>query len=170
MNPRVTTTVIGVLTTVMGALALTYPELVMRHVLGFAVDPAYPANFVRGEVRAAYGGMVTVVGIYTVLAATDPATNRGRILMIGLIWLGACLGRLYGVVVDGTPGAWGWISAAFETMTSMPPGNPRPRGSSLDSLTSALTSPLLLTVTSPFTGPAVSSKPPASSPGLASVL
>lgn len=116
MNPRVTTTVIGVLTTIMGVLALTYPELVMRHVLGFAVDPAYPANFVRGEVRAAYGGIFTVLGIYTVLAATDPATNRGRILMIGLIWLGACLGRLYGVVIDGTPGAWGWISAAFEAV------------------------------------------------------
>ena len=116
MNPRLTTTVIGVLTTIMGVLALTYPELVMRHVLGFAVDPAYPANFVRGEVRAAYGGIVTVIGIYTVMAAIDPATNRGRILMIGMIWLGACLGRLYGVVVDGTPGAWGWLSAAFEAV------------------------------------------------------
>ena len=116
MNPRVTTTVIGVLTTIMGVLALTYPELVMRHVLGFAVDPTYTANFVRGEVRAAYGGIFTVLGIYTVLAAMDPATNRGRILMIGLLWIGACLGRLYGVVVDGSPGAWGWVSAIFEAV------------------------------------------------------
>lgn len=116
MNPRVTTTVIGVLTTIMGMLALTYPELVMRHVLGFTVDPAYTANFVRGEVRAAYGGIFTVMGVYTVLAAMDPATNRGRILMIGLMWVGACVGRLYGVVVDGTPGAWGWVSAAFEAV------------------------------------------------------
>jgi len=116
MNHRVTTTVIGVLTTIMGVLALTYPELLMRHVLGFTVDPAYTANFVRGEVRAAYGGIFTVMGVYTVLAAMDPATNRGRILMIGLMWVGACVGRLYGVVVDGTPGAWGWVSAAFEAV------------------------------------------------------
>lgn len=116
MNPRVTTTVIGVLTTIMGVLALTYPALVMRHVLGFTVAPTYTANFVLGEVRAAYGGVFTVLGIYTVLAAMDPATNRGRILMIGLIWVGACVGRLYGVVVDGTPGAWGWLSAAFEAV------------------------------------------------------
>jgi hypothetical protein len=34
-------------------------------------------------VRAAYGGIFTVMGVYTVLAAMDPATNRGRILMIG---------------------------------------------------------------------------------------
>ncbi len=116
MNPRVTTTVIGVLTTIMGLLALTYPDLVMRHVLGFTVDPSFSANFVRGEVRAAYGGIFTVLGVYTVLAAMDPATNRGRILMIGIIWVGACLGRLYGVIVDGTPGWWGWFSALFEVV------------------------------------------------------
>ena len=114
MNPRVTTSVIGVLTIVMGMLALVYPDMVMRQVTGFAVDPRFPENFVRGEVRAAYGGIFTVLGIYTVLAAMDPANNRGRILMIGLVWVGACLGRLYGVVIDGNPGWWGWASAAFE--------------------------------------------------------
>ncbi len=116
MNPRITTGVIGALTTVMGFLALAYPEIVMQQVLGFAVDPHSTANFVRGEVRAAYGGIFTVLGIYTILAAMDPVTNRGRILMIGLLWLGACFGRLYGVVVDGSPGAWGWASAAFEAV------------------------------------------------------
>jgi hypothetical protein len=116
MNPRVTTSVIGVLTTVMGALALLYPAMVMERVLGFAVAPTASANFVLGEVRATYGGVFTVLGIYTVLAAMDPATNRGRILMIGLLWIGACLGRLYGVVMDGSPGWWGWLSAAFEAV------------------------------------------------------
>ena len=116
MNPRITVGVIGMLTTVMGFLALAYPEIVMEQVLGFAVDPHSTANFVRGEVRAAYGGIFTVLGIYTVLGATDPVTNRGRILMIGLLWIGACLGRLYGVVVDGSPGAWGWASAIFEAV------------------------------------------------------
>jgi hypothetical protein len=116
MNPRVTTTVIGALTTIMGVLALTYPALVMQHVLGFGVLPTWPASFVLGEVRAAYGGVFTVIGIYTVLAAMDPVTNRSRILMIGLIWLGVCLGRLYGVVVDGSPGVWGWLTAIFEAV------------------------------------------------------
>jgi len=116
MNPRVTTMVIGVLTTVMGVFALIYPETVMSQVSGFAIAPNFTANFVLGEVRAAYGGIFTVVGIYTILAAMDPATNRGRILMIGLLWIGACLGRLYGVVIDGSPGWWGWLSAAFEAV------------------------------------------------------
>jgi len=113
MNPRVTTIVVGVLTTVMGMLALMYPDLVMRGV-GLAVDPSSPVNFVRGEVRATYGGIFTVLGVYTILAGMDPAANRSRVLMIGLLWLGACLGRLYGVVVDGTPGLWGWLAALFE--------------------------------------------------------
>jgi hypothetical protein len=114
MNPRLTTSVIGVLTTIMGVLALAYPELVMQHVLGFAIDPQFTEAFVRGEVRAAYGGIFTVMGVYTVLAAMDPATNRGRILFIGLLWIGACLGRTWGMVVDGYPGAWGLLSAVFE--------------------------------------------------------
>jgi hypothetical protein len=114
MNPRLTITVIGVLTTVMGVLALAYPGLVMQQVLGFAIDPQFTEAFVRGEVRAAYGGIFTVMGIYTVLAAMDPATNRGRIVMIGLLWIGACLGRMWGAVIDGYPGAWGLLSGLFE--------------------------------------------------------
>jgi hypothetical protein len=90
--------------------------MVMHRVLGFAIDPTASANLVLGEVRATYGGVFTVMGIYTVLAAMDPATNRSRILMIGLLWIGACLGRLYGVVMDGSPGWWGWVSAAFEAV------------------------------------------------------
>jgi drug/metabolite transporter superfamily protein YnfA len=72
MNPRITTSVIGVLTTVMGMLALIYPKMVMQQVTGYAVDPGFSANFVLGEVRAAYGGVFTVIGIYTILAAMDP--------------------------------------------------------------------------------------------------
>lgn len=114
MNPRVTTIVIGVLTTVMGVFALLYPEMVMNRITGFAVAQSFSANFVHGELRATYGGIFTVLGIYTILGALDPATNRGRILMIGLVWLGICLGRLYGVAADGNPGWWGWLFAVFE--------------------------------------------------------
>ena len=57
MNPRVTTSVIGVLTTVMGVLALLYPA--DGHAARCSASPStptYSANFVLGEVRAAYGG------------------------------------------------------------------------------------------------------------------
>ena len=114
MNPRIITTVCGLLTLILGVLGLVYPEFVMSTVLGFTVDPKFSANFVRGEVRAAYGGLFSVMGVATVLAAMDPVANRARILFVGLLWLGACAGRLFGVLVDGTPGLWGWLLVVFE--------------------------------------------------------
>jgi len=51
---------------------------------------------------------------HTALAAINPAANRGRILFVGLLWLGACAGRVMGAFVDGSPGLFGWLSAAFE--------------------------------------------------------
>jgi hypothetical protein len=114
MNPRITTTVVGVLMLLLGLLALFYPDFVMAHVLGYAVHPAHSANFVRGEVRAAYGGIFVVAGAATILAAADPLANRGRILFVGLLWLGACAGRLFGAFIDGSPGVWGWLSVGFE--------------------------------------------------------
>jgi hypothetical protein len=114
MNPRVWTTIAGLVMLILGALALFYPEFVMAHVLGFDVDPSHTANFVRGEVRAVYGGLFVVAGTATVLAAMDPAANRARILFVGLLWLGTCGGRLFGVFADGDPGVWGWLSVVFE--------------------------------------------------------
>jgi hypothetical protein len=114
MNPRTVTAGIGGLTVLLGIGALLQPELVMKHVLGLAVDPGATANFARGEIRAAYGGIFTVVGVFTVLAAMSPYANRGRLLFVGLIWIGACAGRLFGVIADGSPGLFGWLSAGFE--------------------------------------------------------
>lgn len=36
------------------------------------------------------------------------------LLLIGLLWLGACAGRLVGVNVDGNPGLWGWVAGGME--------------------------------------------------------
>jgi hypothetical protein len=114
MNPRIVTAAIGILTTLMGIGGLISPQLVMERVVGFAVDPSFTENFVRGEVRAVYGGMFTVLGIATAWAAVDLPMHRGRVMWIGLLWLGLCGGRLVGVAVDGPAGLWGWMSAAFE--------------------------------------------------------
>jgi hypothetical protein len=116
MNARLVTAVIGLVMVVLGALALFYPKLVMDHVLGYAVHQAHSANFVYGEVRAAYGGMFVVAGAATVLAAMDIAANSGRILFVGMLWLGACAGRLFGVFVDGGPGVFGWLSITVEAL------------------------------------------------------
>ncbi len=114
MNPRVITIIIGAITLIFGLCGLIFPEFVMSRVIGTAVLQSFSANFVIGEVRAAYGGLFTVMGVYTLLSGMDPALHRARLLFLGLLWLGLCGGRLIGVVVDGSPGLIGWFSVAFE--------------------------------------------------------
>jgi drug/metabolite transporter superfamily protein YnfA len=113
VNPRVAAALAGVVTLALGTAALVYPERVMG-LLGFSVQNASHAAATLGEVRATYGGIFVVLGIYTLLASANPSLHRGRLVFLGLLWLGALAGRLFGVSVDGNPGLPGWLSAAFE--------------------------------------------------------
>ena len=97
----------------LGIAGLIYPERVLG-LLGFTVFNASHAAAAYGEVRATYGGLFIVMGIFTVMAAMDPGANRSRLLFVGLLWLGACAGRFFGVFVDGNPGLFGWLAIAFE--------------------------------------------------------
>jgi len=113
MNPRITAIVTGLIILALGLAGLFYPGRVMG-VLGFAVVNMTQAPAVLGEVRATYGGLFVVMGVFTLLAAMDPAAHRSRLLFVGLLWLGACAGRLLGVSTDGSPGVPGWLAVAFE--------------------------------------------------------
>jgi hypothetical protein len=114
MNARIVTILVGLIILALGLLGLLDPEFAMKHILGVAVDPSRSANAVYGEVRATYGGLFVVMGVYTLLAALDPVAHRARLLFIGLLWLGACAGRLMGAYIDGNPGLPGWAGVAFE--------------------------------------------------------
>jgi hypothetical protein len=113
MNPRVTAIVAGLIMIALGTAGLLYPERVLG-LLGFTVFNASHAAAAYGEVRATYGGLFLVMGVFTLMAAMDPAANRARLLFVGLLWLGACAGRLFGVFVDGNPGLFGWLAIVFE--------------------------------------------------------
>ncbi len=113
MNPRLTAIVAGLIMIGLGMAGLLYPDRVLG-LLGFNVPIASHIAAAYGEVRATYGGLFLVAGIFTALAAMDPVANRSRLLFVGLLWLGACGGRLFGVFVDGNPGLFGWLSVAFE--------------------------------------------------------
>jgi hypothetical protein len=115
MSARTITLAAGVVILLMGLAALFYPERVMG-LLGFMVLNASESASVLGEVRATYGGIFTVMGAAVLLAAANPAANRGRLVAIGLLWLGACGGRLFGVTVDGNPGVFGWLAVVFEAV------------------------------------------------------
>jgi len=141
MNPRIVTMIVGVITFVLGLMGLLMPQFVMDRLLGFAVNPGFPANGVIGEVRATYGGLFTVLGAVTLLAALDPATHRARLSLIGLLWLGICGGRLLGVSLDGSPGTMGFVAAVLELLL----------GGAL--LVAALTAPSATATAAPYTPP-----------------
>ena len=115
MSARGITLTAGVVILLMGLAALFYPDRVMG-LLGFSVLNAAQTAAVLGEVRATYGGLFAVMGAAVLLAAVNPAANRGRLLAIALLWLGACGGRLLGVTVDGNPGVFGWLAVGFEAV------------------------------------------------------
>lgn len=82
--------------------------------IGFQALPNRDA-WAYGEIRATYGGLFVVLGVYGILAALDPPANRARLVMLGLCWWGIAAGRLVGITVDGSPGGFGWGYLAFET-------------------------------------------------------
>lgn len=80
--------------------------------VGYGSAAATP--LVLGEVRGLYGGLFAAMGLFTLFAAANPAGNRGALLLMSLLWLGVCAGRLAGAYLDGDPGLPGWVAAAFE--------------------------------------------------------
>jgi hypothetical protein len=115
MNARIVTVIVGIIILALGLAGLLYPDRIMG-VLGFSILNASQASAALGEIRATYGGVFVVMGVYTLLAAMDPAAHRARLLFVGLMWLGACAGRLLGVSLNGNPGLPGWAAVVFELL------------------------------------------------------
>jgi drug/metabolite transporter superfamily protein YnfA len=113
MNPRGVAGIAGTIILALGLAGLLYPDRVMG-LLGFAVLNPSSAAAALGEIRAIYGGLFVVMGVYTLLAVVDPFAHRARLRFVGLLWLGAVAGRLVGVSIDGSPGMPGWLSLGFE--------------------------------------------------------
>lgn len=111
MSMRLLTGLAGLVFFALGVAGLANPRWVMDFV-GYSSTTATPQ--VLGEVRGIYGGLFAVMGLFTLAASANPGANRGAILLIGLLWLGVCGGRVAGAYLDGTPGLPGWIAAAFE--------------------------------------------------------
>jgi hypothetical protein len=113
MQPGLITGIIGVVTIGFGIVGLLKPGLVMG-LAGLSFVSASEHAGALGEIRAVYGGMPLVLGAATLQAALDPAGHRERLTLLGLIWLGICAGRLFGVSIDGSPGLMGWVNAGLE--------------------------------------------------------
>ncbi len=113
MNPRIVVAVIGGFTAAFGLGALLYPAGFM-HFLGYEVGANASASFLLGEFRGVYGGLMVVAGAVTMLCMPAPRANAGRLMLIAMLFAGVGTGRLFGVFVDGNPGAFGWLSMVLE--------------------------------------------------------
>jgi len=111
MSLRVLTGIAGIIFLALGLAGLANPRWVMDFV-GYSSATATP--MVLGEVRGVYGGLFAVMGLFTLIAAANPAANRGALLLIGMLWFGVCAGRLAGAYLDGSPGLPGYIAASCE--------------------------------------------------------
>jgi hypothetical protein len=115
MNAKVLAGVIGAVTFVLGLVGLFYPEKTMYLVgYGFTNPENRPGTL--GEVRAVYGGLMIVLGAFTLLSATDPSRHQARLLLLGLLWIGTASARIVGVFLDGNPGIVGWLSVVAELL------------------------------------------------------
>ena len=113
MKPLAITTAVGLLTLALGCVGLFDPLMVMGFV-GLDTTSASYGAAALSEVRAVYGGLFAVIGIYTLLAAPSPGSHRPTLLFISFMWLGLCGGRLLGIWIDGYPGVKGLVSAGLE--------------------------------------------------------
>lgn len=113
MNPRIAVAAVAVIMLLLGLFGLFRPAGAMD-LVGFAPERAAEPAGAYGEARATYGGLFVAAGAFLLWASTNPAANRGVILFVSLLWLGAAGGRFLGVIVDGNPGLFGWFSIVFE--------------------------------------------------------
>ena len=127
MNGRVVTATIGIITLAFGLVGLMYPLHVMDWV-GFSPLMTKP-NAGTVEARAVYGGLILVLGVFTLWAATSPRAHRAELLLIACLWLGLFGGRMVGVSIDGSPGLLNTAGRAVRARGGLPaPGRPLSRG------------------------------------------
>ena len=118
MNARAVTIVIGLVMLAFGVASLLDPGRVMA-LAGFPILNPSQAAAALGEIRAVYGGVPVVMGLWTIMAGISPRRYRASILFVGLLWLGSPAARLLSAYLDGNPGLPGWVAVAVESIIGL---------------------------------------------------
>lgn len=116
MNGRIVGGLVGLGILAFGLMGLFYPVQTLSFA-GFSPASESMRAQAYGETRAIYGGTFTVMGVWTIFAASNPIIHRRLMLMVALVFYGILTGRMLGVSIDGNPGLFGWIGAALEVLT-----------------------------------------------------
>ncbi len=68
----------------------------------------------RNEMRATYGGLNLLIGLYLIAAFRDAGMRHAALTFVALFTGGLALGRLVSLVVDGMPSTAIWCFLAVE--------------------------------------------------------
>jgi drug/metabolite transporter superfamily protein YnfA len=96
--------VVGLVILALGGAALLSPERVMG-LLGYTFASRTSSAATLGEVRATYGGVFTVMGLLTALAAINPVANRGVFSSWGFCGWGPVRGECLAPRLTGAQGS-----------------------------------------------------------------
>jgi DMSO reductase anchor subunit len=118
VNARVGALWVGIVTAIFGVLGLAYPDRVMG-MLGLAAGSEVSRSAVLGEIRAVYGGLFLVLGLWNIYAAWKAAEAKLLLALLGSVWLGLASGRLLGASVEGNPGVASWAFFVVELLCGL---------------------------------------------------
>ena len=114
MNARVITLVVGLFVLGNGLFGLINPEGMMS-TIGFVPDPSKPQPAAAfSEVRAAFGAVLAMQGVWLLLATLNPRRYLNGVLLLGCLWIAGGGGRLVSLMTNGNPGLYGWVAIAVE--------------------------------------------------------
>ncbi len=93
--------------------------------------PGFPAELVGFglsgadatiEIRAQYGGLFTIIGVFGLLGLQMPAYRASSVLLLMLVYCGLGTGRFVGLALDTAdtgPTQYTYYAAAFELLMSL---------------------------------------------------
>jgi len=108
--PRVSLALTALAFGVFGAITLVYPDFITL------TGVELPTPSARTEVRGFYGGMELGFAAFFAVAALRPDWFRAGLVAQVLAFWGMAAGRVFGVLIDGSPISLMFLLIALETL------------------------------------------------------
>lgn len=96
--------------------------------IGFVIIPEVLSELVTGSVpattsglidmRATYGGALIAIGVLLAVLASNPLWLKPGLIGVLLAMLGMASGRVYGMLIDGSPNQMMWLFLGLELVVA----------------------------------------------------
>ncbi len=107
--PRTILALTGVIVIAIGVPFLLAPVAMMQ-----TIDIAVASPLGLGDIRAIYGGMQIGAGVLLLLASRRAELVRPGLIAAAILFAGMFGGRVFAMLLDGAPPAFGWLLAFAE--------------------------------------------------------